>query len=487
MLTGLDISNIQGAQGITAETITQADVVICRATEGNTLQDAYLFSNFSAAANAGKKAGAYHYAHPGTDAVTQAQYFIDYVKAQQLTLDFAVLDYEEVGLLADEAWALEFMRYVRDTLGVPVWFYCMGSAIKEYGYKEIRKEFKFWLAGYWLGFNPIQGFNPPMSLDEYILASDINTVGIDFAGWQFTPTGRLPGYGSDLDLNVFFEDAFSDLVAAITPSSVALTELEYPVDVNTRISQDFAQSGTSYNLATGGHTGRDYAVAEGTPIEAVAPGTVLWADWASNLPGDDSTAGWESRWLVHKSFAGITVVIDHGTYLSLYAHLSSTPKNVGDVVSKGEVIAHSGNTGSATTGPHLHWEIIPKPFQWWTNGYYGRVSPGAFVEITNEEIERAASAAGLSVDEDFLEEIMALYNSKEEFETAMFNSVARPILDELTPGKAGVKNAGSVFIMLYNIAGHLEEFKNLFMPGKAGVRYEGGMRSLIRSFVEGKK
>lgn len=485
MLTGIDISNYQA--GISQSVLSQADVVIIKATEGTTFRDPHTADHFMKALREGKKIGIYHFARPGTTAAMQAQYMLDYMAELELTPDFYVLDFEDESLVHDEAWAKAFLDYTAETSKLPVWFYCYVAPLKAYKYKSIRPHYKFWLAGYYLGYQQVQGFTPPMSLDEYILFNDINTSGIDFAGWQFTPTGRLPGYAGDLDLNIFFEDAFTDLVAAITPESVALTELEYPVDVNTRISQDFAQSGTSYNLATGGHTGRDYAVAEGTPIEAVAPGTVLWADWASILPGDDSTAGWESRWLVHKSFAGITVVIDHGTYLSLYAHLSSTPKNVGDVVSKGEVIAHSGNTGSATTGPHLHWEIIPKPFQWWTNGYYGRVSPGAFVETTNEEIERVASAAALSVDEDFLEEIMALYNSKEEFETAMFNSVARPILDELTPGKAGVKNAGNVFIMLYNISGHLEEFKNLFMPGKAGVRYEGGMRSLIRSVVEGKK
>lgn len=482
MLTGLDISNIQGKQGITAATIAQADVVICRATEGNTLQDPYLFSNFTAAVKAGKKAGAYHYAHPGTTGVEQAQYFIDYVIAQQLTLDFAVLDFEESPLLPDEQWALDFMRHVRDTLNVPVWFYCNGGAIKEHGYKAIRKEFKFWMAGYWLGFTPIQGFNPPMSLDEYIVASGINSVGIDFAGWQFTPVGRLPGFAYDLDLNVFFEDAFTDVVAAITPDAVAVTPLTSPVAAGSRISQDFAQAGTGYNLASGGHTGRDYAVNTGTPVGAVAAGTVLWADWATNLPGDNSNAGWESRWLVHKDFAGITVVIDHGSYLSLYAHLNKTDMNPGDTVAKGQTIGYSGNTGSATTGPHLHWEIVPKPFAYWTNGYYGRVSPGAFVEENNSQLAQI-EAAGI---DDFWEEIMALYNTKKEFEDALYNSVAKPILDELTPGKAGVKNAGAVFAALYNLNGHLEELKNLFMPGKAGVRSEGNIRALLRSIKEGK-
>ncbi|QNV38706.1 GH25 family lysozyme [Rothia terrae] len=483
--TGIDISNYQA--GLPQPVIAQADVVIIKATEGNTFRDPHTADLFMKALREGKKIGVYHFARPGTTAAAQAQYMLDYMTELQLTPDFYVLDFEDETQTHDEAWAKAFLDYTAEVSGLPVWFYCYVAPLKAYKYKSIRPHYKFWLAGYYLGYNPIFGFTPPMSLDEYILFNDVNTVGIDFAGWQYTPVGRLPGWDADLDLNFFFDDAFNEMVGAITPAPVALAQLEYPVDVNTRISQDFAQSGTNFNLATGGHTGRDYAVNIDTPVEVVAPGTVLWADWASNLPGDDSTAGWESRWLVHKSFAGVTVVVDHGSYLSLYAHLNFTPMNVGDAVEKGDVIGYSGNTGSATTGPHLHWEIVPKPFAWWTNGYYGRVSPGAFVEASNKEIERVAKAAGISIEKDFLEEIMALYNSKEEFEAALRKNIAQPILDELTPGKAGVKNAGNVFIMLYNIAGHLEEFKNLFMPGKAGVRYEGGMRSLVRSIVEGKK
>lgn len=163
-------------------------------------------------------------------------------------------------------------------------------------------------------------------------------------------------------------------------AAVQAVHMVYPLPEGTRISQDFGQHGTKFNLATGGHTGRDYAVPTGTEVVSMANGRVLWADWASNLPGDDSAAGWESRWLVHKQYSGITVVIDHGTFLSLYAHLNRTDLNTGDTVRAGQKIGESGSTGTATTGPHLHWEVITKPYQWWTNGYYGRVNPAKFVE-----------------------------------------------------------------------------------------------------------
>ena len=55
---------------------------------------------------------------------------------------------------------------------------------------------------------------------------------------------------------------------------------------------------------------------------------------------------------------GYYVCVDHGNGMkTLYAHASELLCDVGDEVSKGEVIAKVGSTGRAT-GPHLHFEVI---------------------------------------------------------------------------------------------------------------------------------
>lgn len=54
---------------------------------------------------------------------------------------------------------------------------------------------------------------------------------------------------------------------------------------------------------------------------------------------------------------GIYVLIDHGDgYSSLYAHMSARYVNVGDYVTKGQMIGRVGNTGNSK-GAHLHFEI----------------------------------------------------------------------------------------------------------------------------------
>lgn len=101
--------------------------------------------------------------------------------------------------------------------------------------------------------------------------------------------------------------------------------------------------------------------------------------------------------------AGIVVVIDHGGYLSISAHLSETKLHKGDKVTRGQEIGKTGNTGY-TTGPHLHFEILPKPFAW-SNGFYGRTDPITFIQA------RQATAV---VQKDWFD--MA---SKEDLKTAL--------------------------------------------------------------------
>lgn len=85
------------------------------------------------------------------------------------------------------------------------------------------------------------------------------------------------------------------------------------------------------------HAGLDIVVSPGTLVRAPADGVV-------------SFAGWDDQY-------GKLVSIDHGYgVLTRYAHNSQLFVQVGQKVSKYDVISATGSTGRST-GPHLHYEV----------------------------------------------------------------------------------------------------------------------------------
>jgi murein DD-endopeptidase MepM/ murein hydrolase activator NlpD len=127
-----------------------------------------------------------------------------------------------------------------------------------------------------------------------------------------------------------------------------------------------------------GHAGEDIACPVGTPVYAMAAGTVLWADWGTNLPGDDSDWGYRQRHYLYKAFPGIVTVIQHSWGKGVYAHLSDNDAApAGTKVKEGQLIGHSGDTGGVA--PHLHVEALINDSYVTQGGLiYGRTNPAGF-------------------------------------------------------------------------------------------------------------
>ena len=101
------------------------------------------------------------------------------------------------------------------------------------------------------------------------------------------------------------------------------------------------------------HYAVDIIVAKNTPVKATADGTVIFADWTTE--------------------AGYVIILEHSqSLISVYKHNAMLTKAQGDIVTEGEVIATTGNTGSITTGPHLHFEL-------WSDGY--PINPTNFIDF----------------------------------------------------------------------------------------------------------
>ncbi|MFI8342986.1 M23 family metallopeptidase [Streptomyces sp. NPDC085639] len=121
------------------------------------------------------------------------------------------------------------------------------------------------------------------------------------------------------------------------------------------LSATFGKGG---NMWSHKHSGQDFAVPVGTPVQAAASGVIVKA--GPNGGGDGPAYG-------------NAIVIKHAnnTY-SQYAHLSKIQVKIGQKVKASQRIALSGNTGNSS-GPHLHFEIRTTP------NYGSAVNPVAFL------------------------------------------------------------------------------------------------------------
>lgn len=90
--------------------------------------------------------------------------------------------------------------------------------------------------------------------------------------------------------------------------------------------------------ATNGHFGIDIAATPNESVLATLDGTVFFSGYTAET--------------------GYVLMIKHNQeFVSIYKHCAGLLKKTGDIVKGGDVIAVVGNTGTLSTGPHLHFEL----------------------------------------------------------------------------------------------------------------------------------
>jgi murein DD-endopeptidase MepM/ murein hydrolase activator NlpD len=116
------------------------------------------------------------------------------------------------------------------------------------------------------------------------------------------------------------------------------------------------------------NNGLTIAVPEDTPIKSAEDGVVVYAD--NGLPG----------------FGNLVLVRHADNYVTVYAHAKELSVMRGDQIKRGDIIAHSGQTGTVST-PQLYFEV---------RKYSAPVDPLRFLEGGSEsdETTRAAGATG---------------------------------------------------------------------------------------------
>ena len=196
-LRGIDVSSHQAGIDIAA---VPADFVIVKATGGTSYANPEFRRQADAAIAAGRKLGVYHYARedscPG-DASTEAAHFLN-AFAPYKGRAIPILDWEGSATSMPVEWAASWLRAVeRDTKARP-WFYSYSSYVNDADCSKLA-EWPLWIAAYYADYEPM-GYqqNPPLYGGTGAWSHP--------TAYQYTSTGRLDGYGGNLDLNVFYGD-----------------------------------------------------------------------------------------------------------------------------------------------------------------------------------------------------------------------------------------------------------------------------------------
>lgn len=186
------------------------------------------------------------------------------------------------------------------------------------------------------------------------------------------------------------------------PTSRRVTQ-EWNQDFNW-LNGTFYPNGFYASIGWKGHNGIDYGCPDGDPVEAVCDGVIEYVGPGNHHP---LLSGGGNTLLLRNDELGIRFE---------YLHLSQQNVYTGQKVTRGQVVALSGNTG-VSTAPHLHLGAIPVRADV-NNGYRGRVDPTPYLygAMNPDYASGGIAAQGTTTIE---EDDMFTDNDRAKLETAL--------------------------------------------------------------------
>ena len=202
MLRVVDTSVYQQDLVVTA---TNADAFIVKATGGIGYVNPDCDDTIQQAITAGKLFGFYHYFSDGfndNDPIAEADYFVDNC-SDYFHKGIPILDWERGGNndVTNTAKALQFLQHVEARIGVKPIIYMSLSLIASLDWSAVIANGNgLWCAAYVDNNTPVANFAMDPNRDP-----NPNWDGnVNDVLWQFTSTGRIDGYGGNLDCSFFW-------------------------------------------------------------------------------------------------------------------------------------------------------------------------------------------------------------------------------------------------------------------------------------------
>lgn len=198
-LHGIDIASYQASMNAGKMAV---DFVIIKATGGTGYVNPHCDKHFQQAKKAGKLLGVYHYAnergYEGT-AKQEANHFVKNAKNYLKGDAIPILDWEASNK-GNVKWALDWLNEVERQTGIKPWFYTYTNVLNTFNFSRIYKnDNALWIAQYpdmatHYGF--IKNKKPPRT----------RKFPNGPAAYQYSSTTVIPGYGSPIDVDIFYGD-----------------------------------------------------------------------------------------------------------------------------------------------------------------------------------------------------------------------------------------------------------------------------------------
>ncbi len=216
--------------------------------------------------------------------------------------------------------------------------------------------------------------------------------------------------------------------------------------------------GCAAHIAAGLGCGADYVASTGTPLYAPSDGLIT-----RQYTG---TEGGKWLWFEDKDRNSLQ-----------FAHLSDYTGSL-RIVKKGDLIAHTGNTGSITTGPHLHVQILnkdgvrldPEKYNWLDNAPPpANTNPMGSQEQTNIEVFKNIYVANYGVEFGAIPtQVLADYVANASIPPYTFwqdhnseaykASIRKPLDDTITQQDARIKTLERQLLAVEPLRKNLREF-----------------------------
>lgn len=212
--TVVDVSMYQhSADAVTAAVAAGARQVIVKSSEGVGYTDPMFHAHTQAALDAGVVPWFYHLARndgpDGNAPAEEAEWFAGLTAPYRHAGTRLVLDWERPGDPSQTWWAAAWLAEVERLTGIRPLVYMSSSDACAYDWSAVAATYELWVAGY------------PATAPDYLTTAltcpYATGAWASPVGWQYTCTGRVPGYDGDLDMSVFWRAPGGGPAPALSP------------------------------------------------------------------------------------------------------------------------------------------------------------------------------------------------------------------------------------------------------------------------------